>query len=177
MRRAWLGARHHGADQRFRKRGRANPVHFRAEAERCTRRMHVGIDRPGMTVRPCRSIVRVVRPASFRISSSVPSARTFHRGLQGHYAENDASTTRILPFTRTVSGTWADADAATATQRTADNEAAYEPLAHDSPPRRSPSPDGGEHTTPPSSKLSEARRGCRISPVNGPTETGYNEMV
>ena len=26
----------------------------------------------------------------------------------------------------------------------------YEPLAHDSPPRRSPSPDGGEHTTPPS---------------------------
>jgi len=65
---------------------------------------------PGMTVRPPRSITRDRGPASFRISADVPSAVMCPSRIAIASRTDDcASTVRILPFTRTVSGACARA--------------------------------------------------------------------
>src|SRR5688572_19967385 len=69
--------------------------------------------RPGMTVRPLRSIVRVRGPARFRMSAERPTAMMRPSRMASAWCvENAASTASTLPFTRIVSACCADVGAA-----------------------------------------------------------------
>ena len=69
--------------------------------------------RPGITVRPCRSITRVAGPASFCTSAVLPVATIFPSRIAiACRIENWLSTVTTLPLTRTVSGLCAASGAA-----------------------------------------------------------------
>src|SRR5579872_4844548 len=71
--------------------------------------------RPGITVRPCRSITRVCAPACLRISALPPTAVIFpSRIARASWVENWRSTVRIFPFTKMVSAPCENAGSAAA---------------------------------------------------------------
>src|SRR6266851_1165453 len=78
--------------------------------------------KPGITVRPCRSITRVRGPACFRISELLPTAVILPSLMAiASRVENWASTVNILPFTRMVSAFWAHAGKAAASAANTSN--------------------------------------------------------
>src|SRR5665213_3252688 len=80
--------------------------------------------RPGITVRPCRSITRVCGPASLRMSELPPTAAILpSRMAMAFRMENCLSTVKILPFTRMVSAFWVQAGEAIAKAKIASNAA------------------------------------------------------
>src|SRR5450631_2258180 len=65
---------------------------------------------PGMTVRPPRSIILALSPASFFIAAVLPDASTWPCPIASAcWTANSLSTVRILPLNSTVSAVWAEA--------------------------------------------------------------------
>ena len=86
---------------------RAAPIQFTSVAKLSAARVACRCEsiRPGMTVRPVRSIVRVRGPASFRMSAERPTAMMRpSRTASASCVEKLASTVSTLPLTRMVSG-------------------------------------------------------------------------
>src|SRR5579871_2836762 len=85
--------------------------------------------RPGITVRPCRSISRVCGPACLRISALVPTAAILPlRMARASRTEKLRSTVRIFPLLRIISGFCARVMRGTATSSTR-SRTVLEPLA------------------------------------------------
>ena len=124
------------------RRGRANPVHFGAEAQRRTRRMHVRIDEAwndGASLQIDRARRGDRRVCGF--PRRCQPRGSFPRVRQARCAwRTGASTVRILPLTRMVSGACADAGCRGRNDEDGGQRGSHEPLAHESPPRRSRSP-------------------------------------